>query len=172
MQPTLPCFSPRGPIHDLVFAVIVAAVSATHHLQEYLHRYGGDDTGAQNPHHHQVTPAVLVSSGGGRVARPPFVQGVRREDAAEVTPARYHRRGGCDSDLAVPRLEDLRSPGHGDRYRGAEAEADDEEAAVAWPRVGFRPRVCGQQETEDLEAYGDGEEDGSVLVEAVGERCD
>lgn len=79
----------------------------------------------------------------------------------------------------MPRLEDLVCPGHGDGDRGAETEADDEETTVAGPGVCGRvawgadaTSVGGQEKAEDLKADGNGEEEGAVVVEAVGERGD
>ena len=69
-------------------------------------------------------------------------------------------------------LEDLVRPGHGYGDGGAEAETDEEEAGVAGPRVGGGAGVGGHEEAGDLDEHGEGEEEGAVVVEAVGEGGD
>lgn len=69
-------------------------------------------------------------------------------------------------------LEELVGPGHGDGDRGAQAESDDEKTAVTRPGVGKGAGVGGKEEAEDLEQGREGEEDGAVAVEAVGEGGD
>ena len=68
-------------------------------------------------------------------------------------------------------LEDLGGPGHADGHGWAEAEANEEQAGVAGPgrRGGREGR--GEQ-AGDLDEDGGGEEEATVVVEAVREGCD
>lgn len=103
------------------------------------------------------------------IGRPPGKERIGGQDAPAVAPAAHDGGGGGDADFAVARLEDLVGPGHRDGHGGAEAEADQEETGVAGPGVG--DEGC-HQEAGDLDADGDGEEEGAVVVEAVGDRGD
>ena len=67
--------------------------------------------------------------------------------------------------------KDLGGPGHGDWDRGAEAEADDEETAVARPGGCCACVGCYQQAGDDDQS-GKDEEEGPEAVVAVAEGGD
>ena len=102
------------------------------------------------------------------ILRPPRVQRVRRQNTTQIAEAADEGAGGRDANLAVAGLEDLVGPGHDVGDGGTEAEADNEEAAVARPGV-VVAREGGDEEPRDLDEDGDGEDEGAVVVEAVGD---
>ena len=71
----------------------------------------------------------------GAIGGPTSVEGIRSDNTTKVTQARHESGGGSDADLTVAALEDLVGPGHAGGHGGAEAEADEEETAVAGPGV-------------------------------------
>ena len=65
----------------------------------------------------------------------------------------------------MPWLENLICPSHGDGDSWTETEAYEQEADIAGPWV---DGIGCDEETSDLDANRDGEEEGAVVVEAVG----
>lgn len=165
----LPHLPPRRPIHKPRLRTLCALRTPTpHNPQQHHHGHRTDNAQHQYPHHDQVRAPVLRRPGH-TIRRPARIERIGRQNATQVTQATNQGTGGSNADLAVARLEDLRGPGHGYGDGGAEAEADEQKADVAGP--GGRGEGGGE-EAGDLEEAREREEEGAVLVEAVGEGGD
>lgn len=166
--PLLPLSLRRPVLERAAVAALVPVLNAPvakdpqeHHVGEAAHQADAQDT-----NHDEVALPELVGARSG-VLGPSGVQSVGGDDAAEVAQARDEGGGGGDADLSVAALEDLVGPGHAGGDRGAEAEAHHQEAAVPGPVVLESKGGC--EEAGDLNADGEGEDEGAAGVKAVGD---
>jgi hypothetical protein len=175
-QPPLLHFPPSRPIHKPI-TPLVSRTPTTNPLrlpfapqpQQHHHSSRRKYTCTQNPNHDQITLAILMWAL--CISRPPGVQRIRRQDTTKITQTANERRGSGNAYLAVARLEDLVGPCHADGDCRTEAEAYHEQAAVAGPRVAGAGEG-GYEEAGYLDEDGEAEEEGAVVVEAVGEGGD